>query len=98
MTMARSMADSSRMLLCMMMLTVLAFNPTSLFTKRLAQSHSWSYGEVPGRSILEDVQPVEGKSYTIFFLVGVLSNICQGAPSALLFLSWFTLCLWILMI
>lgn len=58
--MARSMADGSRMMLCMMMLAVLAFNPMSFISKRRMPSFDDSFGEVPGRTILRDIESDEG--------------------------------------
>ncbi|XP_068220644.1 sterol regulatory element-binding protein 1 isoform X2 [Palaemon carinicauda] len=51
--MARNMADGSRMVLCMMMLALLAFNPMSLLNKRSLSTLSGPIGEAPGRSILD---------------------------------------------
>ncbi|XP_066938621.1 sterol regulatory element-binding protein 1 isoform X1 [Macrobrachium rosenbergii] len=51
--MARNMADGSRMVLCMMMLALLAFNPMGLLNKRSHSALSDSIGEAPGRSILD---------------------------------------------
>ncbi|XP_042893981.1 sterol regulatory element-binding protein 1-like isoform X2 [Penaeus japonicus] len=58
--MARSMADGSRMMLCMMMLAVLAFNPMSFISKRRMPAFADSFGEVPGRNILFDNESDEG--------------------------------------
>lgn len=57
-TVKRSMADTSRLLLCAMMFSVLVFNPTAIFTKHFAHRNSLPYDEVPGRTILE-MGPVE---------------------------------------
>ncbi|XP_045621713.1 sterol regulatory element-binding protein 1 isoform X2 [Procambarus clarkii] len=51
-TMTPTMADSSRLLLCAMMFTVLVFNPTGFLSTHFAPSQSLSY-DVPGRTILE---------------------------------------------
>lgn len=58
--MARSMADGSRMMLCMMMLAVLAFNPMSFISKKRMPAFSAALGEVPGRTILGDIESDEG--------------------------------------
>lgn len=59
-TMARNMADGSRMVLCMMMLAVLAFNPMSLLNKRSPSALTNIVGEAPGRMILEDMESDNG--------------------------------------
>ncbi|KAK7071434.1 Sterol regulatory element-binding protein 2 [Halocaridina rubra] len=56
--MARNMADGSRMILCMMMLAVLAFNPMSLLNKR-SPSSLGGMVDAPGRTILEDMDSEE---------------------------------------
>ena len=69
--MARSMADGSRMVLCMMMLALLAFNPMSLLNRRSPSALSGPIGEAPGRTILEDLESENGESNEMDLFVGV---------------------------
>lgn len=51
------MADGSRMMLCVMVMTVLAFNPLASLNPAPAQPH---VGDMPGRTILEEQPQSEG--------------------------------------
>ena len=53
------MADGSRMMLCVMVLTVLAFNPLASLSPAPPPT---AVGDVPGRTILEE-QPQAGGVY-----------------------------------
>lgn len=51
------MADGSRMMLCVMVLTVLAFNPLASLSPAPPRP---TVGDVPGRTILEEQSQAEG--------------------------------------
>lgn len=54
---APSMAEGSRMMLCVMVLTVLAFNPLASLSPPPARP---TVGDVPGRTILEEQSQAGG--------------------------------------
>lgn len=56
-TQAQAMADGSRMMLCVMVMTVLAFNPLASLSPAPPDP---AVGDVPGRTILEEPQSEGG--------------------------------------